>query len=144
MSCLENNNEKRTQNCGCIKEILEIILKLQDCTNECEILNNSCDRPFLGPSPSLICFNTRPVRLFRCLDAQSWTLPYTFNDTSGTSDIFRAESIDGCCLTCRILIPNPDTTTQASPYIATESFFTINLDCIGAISCLTDAFVPNL
>lgn len=144
MSCSENNNENRTQNCGCIQEVLEIILKLQACTNECELINTGCDKPFLGPTPSLVCFNTRPVRFFRCLDAESWTLPYTLNDTTGTSDIFRVESLDGCCATCRILIPNPDTTIPTSPYIATDSFFTINLDCVGAISCLADVFVPNL
>lgn len=143
MSCLENNNNQ--YDCGCIRNILEVIIKLQDCTSECELINNGCDKPFLGPTPSLVSFNTRPVRFFRCLDAQAWTLPYTYNTTTGTSDIFRVESLDGNCATCRILTTNPDTTTvTTNPYVATESFFTINIDCIGAISCLTDVLVTNI
>lgn len=142
MSCPENKD--KTRDCGCIGEILEVIVKLQNCTDECELINNGCDKPFLGPTPSLVCFNTRPVRFFRCCDGEAWNLPYNYNGSTGTSEIFRVESLDGCCATCRILIPNPDTTATNSSYIATESYFTINLDCVGALSCLTDTFVNNL
>lgn len=141
MSC-ENNT--RSENCGCIKEVLSLIVKLQDCTNDCELANNGCDKPFLGPTPTLVCFNTRPVQFFRCLDGESWTLPYTFNGTTGESNIFRVESVEECCATCRILIPNTDTTIPTSPYIASDSFFTINLNCIGALRCLTDVFVQSI
>lgn len=141
MSC-ENNN--RRDDCGCIGEVLSLIVKLQNCTEDCELANNGCDKPFLGPTPSLICFNTRPVQLFRCLDGEAWTLPYTFNGTTGESNIFRVENVDGCCATCRILIPNPDTTIATSPYVASDSFFTINLNCVGALRCLSDVFVQNI
>ena len=141
MSC---NEQDKKQECGCLSEILKVILRLQNCNDECDLINNGCDKPFLGPTPSLICFNTRPVRFFRCLDGEAWNLPYTMNGTTGTSDIFRIESLDGCCATCRILIPNLDTTQAERPYVASDSFFTINLDCVGALSCLTDVFVPNL
>lgn len=139
MSCVN-----REESCGCLHELLELIIKLQDCNDECCLANNGCDKPFLGPTPNLVCFNTRPIRFFRCLDGEEWTLPYTLDGVTGTSSIFRVENLDGCCCTCRILIPNPDTTNTFSPYIATNSFFTINLDCVGAISCLADVFVPNL
>lgn len=142
MSCQEKKD--KMGDCGCLSDILEVIVRLQNCTDECELINNGCDKPFLGPTPSLVCFNTRPVRFFRCLDAEAWNLPYTYNGATGTSDIFRVESLDGCCATCRILIPNPDTTAVNSPYIATDSYFTINLECVGALSCLTDVFVANL
>ncbi len=142
MSCEEKKD--RNTEYGCLSEVLKVIVRLQNCTDECELINNGCDKPFLGPTPSLVCFNTRPVRFFRCFDGEAWTLPYTYNGTTGTSDIFRVECEDGGCATCRILIPNPDTTAENSPYIATDSFFTINTDCIGALSCLTDVFVPNL
>ena len=141
MSC---GNTERHDNCGCIGDVLSLIVKLQDCSENCELPTGGCDRPFLGPTPSVVCFNTRPVQLFRCLDGETWTLPYTFNGTTGESDIFRVESIDGCCATCRILIPNIDTTIPTSPYIATDSFFTINLNCVGALRCLADVVVTNL
>lgn len=141
MSC--ENNQRHEDEC-CIGEVLSLIVKLQDCSENCELINGGCDKPFLGPTPSLVCFNTRPVQLFRCLDGEAWTLPYTFNGTTGTSDIFRIEGVDGCCATGRILIPNPDTTIPTSPYVATDSFFTINLNCVGALRCLTDVVVQNL
>lgn len=139
MSC-----QNREESCGCLHDLLELIVKLQDCKEECCPTNSGCDKPFLGPTPTLICFNTRPVRLFRCSDGEAWTLPFTFEGETGTSSIFRVENLDECCATCRILIPNTDTTNTLSPYIATDSFFTINLDCVGAISCLADVFVSNL
>lgn len=145
MSCLEKNERKKDcENETCIREILEVILKLQNCTSDCELINSGCEKPFLGPTPSLICFNTRPIRFFRCLDGGEWSLPFTLNATTGISSIFRVESIDCNCATCRILTENTDTTQPASPYIATDSYFTINLNCVGAISCLSDVFVPNL
>lgn len=137
MSCSNNTN------CNCLSEILELIIKLQDCGEENCSVDGGCDRPFLGPAPSLVCFNTRPINLYRCLDGELWTLPFTLNGTTGTSSIFRIESLDGCCATCRILTTNPDATT-ISPYIATDSFFTINLNCVSALSCLTDVNVPNI
>ena len=139
MSCINHQ-----ENCGCLQDLLSFIVKLQNCSEECEFCNNGCDKPFLGPTPNVICFNTRPVRFFRCSDGEEWELPYTFDGTTNTSSIFRVESLDGCCATCRILIPNPETTDTTSPYIATNTFFTLNLDCVGAVSCLPDVSIPNL
>lgn len=140
MSC--RNHEEQQGNC--LQNLLELIVKLQNCREECDFENNGCDKPFLGPTPNIIFFNTRPIRLFRCLDGEAWTFPYIINGTTATSDIFRVETIDDNCVTLRILAPNPDTTDITSPYIATNSFVTLNLDCVGAISCLPDVFVPNL
>lgn len=138
--CPETNNTNN-ENC-CLANILELIVKLQNRTEKFDCLGDGCDRPFLGPTPSTICYNTRPVNFYRCCDGELWTLPYTLNGTTGTSSVFRCEHVEGCCATCRILAPNPDTTTVAtSPYIATESFFTINLNCVGALSCLPDTFI---
>ncbi len=141
VSCSEK--KKNCEYDGCIEEILDIICRLQNCSDECESIHAGCSKPFLGPTPSLVCFNTRPIRLFRCLDGGIWSLPYTYNGTSGTSDVFRIESLDCGCATCRILIPNPDT-TSASPYIASDSYCTFKTECIGAISCLADISVPNI
>lgn len=139
MSCGSCNSK-----CNCISDILAVILKLQECDNDCTCTNGGCDKPFLGPTPSLVCFNTRPINLYRCLDGEEWAFPYTYNGSTGTSSIFRIENIDGCCATFRILISNPDTTSSISPYIATDDYFTINLNCVCAISCLSDVFVNNV
>lgn len=57
------------------------------------------------------------------------------------SNVFRVEKIDGCCATFRVLAPNTDQTDVANPYVATNSFFTMNLNCICALRCLNDTFV---
>lgn len=57
------------------------------------------------------------------------------------SSIFRIEKLDDCCATCRVLIPNPEPTTTTELYLATDSFFTINLNCVCAIKCLNDSYV---
>lgn len=136
--CPEENERK---NECCIANILEIIVKLQNRSEKFDCLGDGCDRPYLGPTPSTLCYNTRPINLYRCSDGELWTLPYTLNGTTGTSDVLRCEQVDGCCATCRILAPNPDTTATDIPYVATESFVTINLSCIGALTCLPDTFI---
>lgn len=137
--CQDNNTT--SSNC-CLGDILELIVKLQDRSEKFDCLGDGCDRPFLGPTPSTVCYNTRPVNFYRCSDGQLWTLPYTLNGTTGTSSVFRCEHVEGCCATCKILAPNPDTTTQAQyPYVGTDSYFTVNLNCVGALSCLPDTFI---
>ena len=56
-----------------------------------------------------------------------------------TSNVFRIEKIDDCCATFRVLIVNDDNT-----YTSTNSFFTINLDCLCIIRCLDDTLVEGL
>ena len=58
------------------------------------------------------------------------------------SSVFRIEKIDGCCATFRVLAPNPDTEeATAFPYVATNSFFTMNLNCVCCLRCLQDTAV---
>lgn len=58
------------------------------------------------------------------------------------SNVFRVEKIDGCCATFRVLAPNPDETqVSAFPYVSTNSFFTMNLNCVCSLRCLQDTFV---
>lgn len=146
MCCGGNNNQNNTtKESGCLGNILETIIQLQNRSEKMDCIQEGCDKPFLGPTPSMICYNTRPVTFYRCCDGGIWTLPYIYNGATGTSSIFRVENVDGACCTCRILAPNPDTTTvDTSPYVATESFFTINLNCVGALKCLPDTYVPCL
>lgn len=131
---IENNN-------CCIADILEIIVKLQNRSDKFDCFGDGCDRPYLGPTPSTICYNTRPINLYRCSDGELWTFPYTLNGTAGDSSVLRCEQVDGCCATCRVLAPNPDVTAIDTPYVATDSFVTINLTCCGALTCLPDTFI---
>ena len=67
-------------------------------------------------------------------------MPYTLNDNEGTSSVFRVEAVDGCCATCRVLAVNPDQ-ESSYPYVSTNSFFTINLNCISCLKCLDDTYI---
>ena len=51
--------------------------------------------------------------------------------------MFRVEAVDDNCCTCRILAT--DATT--GEYTNTNEFFTINLDCVGAVKCLADTYI---
>lgn len=130
------NREQNERDCGCLSDILRTIILLQkeDCDNES---HTGCDKPFLGPTCTCVCYNTRPIMLFNCCTGEPWSFTFTLNGTTGTSNVFRVESLDECCCTCRILAPG----TDANTFVATTEFFTINLDCVGAIRCLPDTFV---
>ena len=121
-------------NCDCLRETLCTIVRLQK-QGECiDDGINSCDRTFLVINNNNV-FNTRPITLYTCPNNTLWTMPFTDGDESGTSTVFRVETVEGCCATFRIL-RDVDVTLEA-----TDSFFTINLNCVGAIQCLDDVFI---
>ena len=127
---------------SCLTSILETILCLQNSKDEsCEVLG--CDKPYLGPTPSLVRYNTRPINLYNCTTGCRWSFPYTLDSVNGTSSIFRLENLEGNCCTCRVLAQNPDT-SSSEPYVLTSTFFTINLDCVSAIKCLPDVLVSGV
>lgn len=130
MDCLENIDD-----CGCFAEVLKTILILQK-KNSCIDNNTGCDRPFLGPNNNNTIYNTRPVTLYNCSTGTPWSFPYTVGEVTGDSTIFRVESLDDCCCTCRLLYTGED-----GNYLNTNQFVTINLNCVGAMSCLADTFV---
>lgn len=140
--CGNDNKTPRDNSCECLRDIIKVILRLQR-REEREADMEGCDKPFLGPCPSIACFNTRPVQLYTCCSGTPWEFPFTLKEMTGTSSVFRVENLDECCVTCRILTVNPDhDQRRESPFVATDSFFTINLNCVGAIKCLRDTFVP--
>ncbi len=146
-----NNNENDT---NCIGEILKVILVLQQnaCPDSCL---DSCDRPMLGGGPNCLVCNTRPVMLYTCCgNGVPWSMPIEKDNTNVCSNtqvsaccqdcstVFRVEKLDGNCATFRVLAPNPqESCCNTIPYIATNSFFTMNLSCVCAIKCLSDTFV---
>lgn len=135
----DNTTNTTNENC-CIANVLEQIVRLQNRSEKLDCFDEGCDRPFLGPTPTTVCFNTRPITLYRCCDGELWSFPFTLNGETGASTVFRCEHVEGCCATCRVLAPNPDT-TSTTPYVSTDSFFTINLECVGALKCLPDTFI---
>ncbi len=122
-----------------ISDTLNLIVTLQK--NACCQDNNcpeGCTRPFLGPTSTLICYNTRPVTLFTCCTGTNWEFPYEVNGTTGTSTVFRVENVEGNCATFRVLIPN--TVERDTTYTLSNSYFTIDLDCVLAMQCLPDIY----
>lgn len=130
-----NNSETRKKE-NCIAEILKVINILQSeaCPNDNCL--ETCTRAFFGPG-GCAEFNTRPVTLYTC-NASPVRIPVS-NDPceEETSNIFRVEKVDDGCATLRVLIFNRETKT----YTATNSFFTINTDCLCIIKCLADTFI---
>lgn len=130
---------------NCIKDILCVILVLQQ--NACgESCLDSCDRPMLGGGPNCLVCNTRPVMLYTCgSNGVAWSMPTTKDDTAECtaatcSSVFKVEKVEGNCATFRVLQPNPDT-TSTYPYVGTNSIFTMNLDCVCSIRCLSDTYI---
>lgn len=129
MNCDVNNSS------SCIQDLVKRIYLLQ--IQDCEGRNISgCDKPFLGPIPTNICYNTRPIMLYNC-GTLPWTFTYTLDGTEATSDVLRIENVDDGCCTCRILYL--DATT--GEYMATTEFVIIDLTCCGAVRCLPDVYV---
>ena len=142
------NNNTDTESCRCIAEILTVIDILQQNANCNDACLETCDRGFLGCGATVLNCNTRPVTLYTCSgNGTPFAMPTTrenvvCGDEGVTcSSVFRVEKIDGCCATFRVLAPNPDTTDVTSPYVSTNSFFTMNLNCVCALRCLPDTFV---
>ncbi len=135
-------------NCKCISEILTVISILQQNASCCDSCLETCDRGFLGSTSTVLGYNTRPIMLYMCGSTDTaLAMPTTREDVTGevTSTVFRIEKIDGCCATFRVLAPNTDTTEQATiPYISTNSFFTVNLNCVCCLRCLPDTLVECL
>ena len=129
---------------NCIHEILKTILVLQREANVTDCCLDTCDKKCLGCTPSVCFFNTRPITLYTCgccntaLQIPVSKLP---NETT-TSNVFRIEKLDDNCATFRVLVPTVEDDTVT--YTSTNSFFTINLDCICVLKCLADTFIDTL
>ena len=120
--CEDERKNNECNNCNCISEIIERIIRLQRKSSKmCS--QEGCDRPFLGPE-SIECFNTRPISFYNCTTGDIWTV--------NGSTVFRAESLDDCCCTCRVL------NFENGVFTSTNDFFTINLKCVSAIKCHND------
>ncbi len=146
---MNNTINNNSDDCCCIAEILTVINVLQQNANCNDTCLETCDRGFLGCGTTTYSCNTRPVVLYTCAgNGTPWSMPITRENVVCTdpevtcSNVFRVEKIDGCCCTFRVLANNPDETMSATiPYVATNSFFTMNLNCCCALRCLPDTYV---
>lgn len=136
------NDNNRCENCIC--DILKVILLLQQSVCQNDSCLETCDKGYLGQSCSNYC-NTRPVTLYTCSSGSTpLAMPISKSATeSTTSTVFRLEKLDDCCATFRVLSAN-STPGSAFPFTATNSFFTINMNCICILRCLDDTFVDTI
>ena len=141
--CNNNNDNNNCNKCdNCIMEILQVINVLQSnaCPDSCLL---SCDRPALGGGTNCVICNTRPIMLYTCAgNGTPFSMPISRSETDTNSSVFRVEKIDDCTATFRVLANNPEPSCcNTMPFIATNSFFTMNLNCVCAIRCLNDTSV---
>lgn len=128
----------------CIAEILTVICILQQNANCADSCLDTCDRGFLGCNVTSLSCNTRPVMIYTCGGGNTpLAMPISKNpNEQTTSNVFRVEKIDDNCATFRVLATNPDGDEASTiPYVATNSFFTLNLGCCCALRCLNDTVV---
>lgn len=137
-----NNGQDNCENC--IAEILKVILLLQQNACKNDSCLETCDKGFLG-QPCNAYLNTRPIMLYCCNGNNNpIAMPISKSPTEEeTSSIFRVEKLDGCCATCRVLTLNTEE-NPTYPFVATNSFFTVNLDAIMCLRCLDDTFVDTI
>lgn len=141
-----------TNECRCISEILTVISILQENAQCADTCLDTCDRGFLGCSVSTVGCNTRPIMLYTSSgNGTPWQMPTTktnatcSNEQTTCSNVFRVEKVDGCCATFRVLAENTDgEDTENIPYTATNTFFTMNLNCVCCCRCLQDTYVEGV
>lgn len=122
----------------CFAKILKVIEILQKKSCCCDGAEEGCSKPFLGPTQSVICYNTRPVS-FYTRSGELFEVGYTLDGAVGTSSVFRVEKVDDCCVKLRVLAATTD-----GSYQATNSFVTVNLKCMCVLKCLSDLALENI
>ena len=128
---------------NCLARILNVINILQNNAEKIDCNNTTCTKPFLGMNNTLLCFNTRPIMLYLCNNS-AVTLNYINSEgTDATTDIFRVEDVTNNSVSVLLLESVTDAEGNVS-YSSTNTYATINLDCICCIRCLPDVIVTNL
>lgn len=142
---MSNNNEQNG-----IAEILQVILVLQQSASCPDSCLDSCDRPILGCCTTCCVCNTRPVMIYTCCPngTNPLSMPISKDiviptEDAQSSSVFRVEKVEDGTATFRVLAPNTED-TGLYPYVATNSFFTLNLDCCCVIRCLNDTCIECL
>ncbi len=137
------NDQNDTTN-NCMYEILKTILVLQREANMPQSCLETCDKRCLGCGTPACCCNTRPITIYtNCCCNTKLAMPISKDpDETVTSTVFRIEKLDENCATFRVLVAN--NRDDSISYTSTDSFFTINLNCICVLKCLSDTFIECL
>lgn len=116
---------------SCIRNLLKLILVLQNNSMDISCYSNDCSKPFLGPSLSIDCYNTRVITLYM---KDGSLLNGTFNNGNEIieSSYFRIQAIDNDC--CTLMILNK----VDGSFIPTRRTIVVNIGCICAIKCIED------
>ena len=116
---------------SCIKNLLKLILVLQNNSINVSCGSNDCCKPFLGPSLSIDCYNTRVITLY-AKDGSLINSPFNNENSDGESSYFRIQDINEDC--CTLLILN----YVNGEFVSTRNTITINIGCICAVKCIDD------
>lgn len=122
----------------CIKNLLKLICVLQNNSQNMTCLDEGCTKPFLGPTITNSCYNTRVITLY---NKQGTLFTTNFVNTDGdidSSSIFRVQRVEDDC--CTLLILN----NVDGEFVSTRQTITVRLSCICAVKCIEDVFVNNL
>ena len=79
---------KEKKDTCCLGKLLKVIDILQRNAGGSDCFDESCTRPYLGSSPNIICFNTRPVTFYTRL-GNIFSTTYTIDGNTNTSSVFR-------------------------------------------------------
>ncbi len=117
------------RNNNCILNLLKVIDLLQkNSTTGCS-LELGCDRPYLGPSSTMICYNTRPISLYKKDGSLFQVANYS---------VFRVEKVENDCVVLQAL-------SGTSPnFVATGEMVTISANCFCVIRCFPDTSITCL
>ena len=78
---------KEKKDTCCLGKLLKVIDILQRNAGGSDCFDLSCTRTYLGSSPNIICFNTRPVT-FYTRNGNIFSTTYTLDGTTNTSSVF--------------------------------------------------------
>lgn len=127
---------------SCLAKLLNVIKVLQNNADKIECQDNTCTKPYLGLNTTTLCFNTRPIMLYRC-DNTPVTLNYDTEDGTASTSVFRVHCVTDDSVSVLLLEPTTDELGNIT-YLNTNTFATINLKCICAVRCLGDTVVNNV
>ena len=121
----------------CIKNLLKLICVLQNNSQNMSCLDEGCTKPFLGPTITSSCYNTRVVTLYN-KQGTLFTTNFIDNGVGSSSSNFRVQKVEDDC--CTLLILN----NVDGEFVSTRQTITVKLSCICAVKCIEDVFVNNL
>lgn len=119
----------------CIKNLLKIISILQNNSLDFSSNTSDCSKPFLGPSISTAFYNTRVINLYNKY-GELILGTYKNESIDNITSFFRVQNVTDSCCTLLLLKRSNENFFQS-----THCSMVINLNCIGAIKCVSDVSI---